>query len=192
MAIIDGLGLGDTSKYKSFGEQIIYSNRDIINGFKEKFNIEAFPRMISHFAYRPFLRAIWEASFSEKPEEIDEVSHEVSSEQDFYIEKHLEDFLIANWEKTPLSIKYELIEEDGELKSQQYKTEIGYIDLLVKDRSNNTYVVIELKKGQTSDDTIGQLSRYMGWVKKNLAQDKEVKGIVIAGSSDIKLKYALS
>ncbi|MCA1629884.1 MAG: hypothetical protein LC785_07560 [Acidobacteria bacterium] len=48
-----------------------------------------------------------------------------------------------------------------------------------------------LKKGQTSDDTVGQIARYMGWVKRNLANDDEVSGIIIAGSSDMRLQYAL-
>jgi 5-methylcytosine-specific restriction protein B len=48
----------------------------------------------------------------------------------FYMEKQLEDFLIQNWGNTKLGKKYNLIIEDGELKSQQYKTDIGPIDIL--------------------------------------------------------------
>ena len=50
-------------------------------------------------------------------------------------------------------------------------------------------MVIELKKNQTSDDTIGQLSRYMGWIKEH-KKDDNVKGIIVAGKFDEKLKYA--
>ena len=46
----------------------------------------------------------------------------------------LEDFLIENWEGTELGQKYDLIKEEGELKSQQYKTDIGRIDILVQDK----------------------------------------------------------
>lgn len=108
----------------------------------------------------------------------------------FYMEKQLEDFIIHNWEKTELGEKYNLIIEDGELISQQYRTDIGPIDILAKDKQSNSFVVIELKKNQTSDDTIGQLARYMGWIQEH-KNDNEVKGIIIAGHYDRKLEYAL-
>ncbi len=108
----------------------------------------------------------------------------------FYMEKQLEDFIIENWKNTEFGKKYDLIYEGGEIKSQQYPTEIGPMDILAIDRVTNSYVVIELKKNQTSDDTIGQISRYMGWVREKLG-DKNVKGIIIAGTYDKKLDYAL-
>jgi len=108
----------------------------------------------------------------------------------FYMEKQLEDFIIHNWEKTELGKRFNLIIEEGELVSQQYPTDIGYIDILAKDKTTNSYVVIELKKNQTSDDTVGQLTRYMGWIIKNKG-DKNVKGIIIAAEFDKKLEYAL-
>ena len=88
--------------------------------------------------------------------------------------------------------KYDLIfDDDGELVSQQYRTDIGLIDILVKDKKSKNYVVIELKKNQTSEDTVGQITRYMGWIKEHLKDDK-VKGIIISGHADKKLSYALS
>ena len=84
-----------------------------------------------------------------------------------------------------------LIYEEGELKSKQYKTDIGIIDILAKDKKTDTYVVIEHKRNQTSDDTVGQLMRYMGWVKRHLNDDK-VKGIIIAGKYDKKLDFILT
>jgi restriction system protein len=107
----------------------------------------------------------------------------------FYMEKQLEDFIIHNWPNTELGEKYDLIIEEGDLLSQQYKTDIGPIDILAKDKKTGSYVVIELKRNQTSDDTVGQLARYMGWVKEN-KKDKNVKGVIIAGSYDKKLDYA--
>ncbi len=108
----------------------------------------------------------------------------------FYMEKQLEDFIIHNWEKTELGKRFSLIIEDGELVSQQFRTEIGQIDILAKDKKTGSYVVIELKKNQTSDDTVGQITRYMGWIKKN-KNDKNVMGIIIAAEFDKKLEYAL-
>ena len=108
----------------------------------------------------------------------------------FYMENQLEDFIISNWKNTELGKKYDLIYEEGELKSKQYRTEIGIIDILAFDKKNNCHVVIELKRNQTSDDTVGKLMRYMGWVKRHL-KDENVKGIIIAGKYDKKLDYAL-
>jgi predicted nuclease of restriction endonuclease-like (RecB) superfamily len=108
----------------------------------------------------------------------------------FYMESQLEDFIVHNWERTELGKKYDLIIEDGELISQQYKTDIDKIDLLVQDKRTKSYVVIELKKSQTSDDTIGQLTRYMGWILDKKG-DKNVSGIIIAADYDSKLEYAL-
>ena len=83
--------------------------------------------------------------------------------------------------------KYELIFKEGELLSQQYKTDIGRIDILAKDKVEGNYVVIELKKNQTSDDTIGQILRYMGWILEE--KDSNVS-IIVAGAYDTKLNYA--
>ena len=58
------------------------------------------------------------------------------------------------------------------------------------DKKTKSYVVIELKRNQTSDDTVGQLMRYMGWVKRHY-KDDNVKGVIIAGEYDKKLDYAL-
>ena len=107
----------------------------------------------------------------------------------FFMEKQLEDFIIENWETTEFGKKYELLIEDGEVISQQYQTDIGKIDILAKDKVTKNYVVIELKKNQTSDDTVGQLTRYMGWIRKN-KKDDNVKGIIVAGQFDNKLEYA--
>ena len=107
----------------------------------------------------------------------------------FYMEQQLEDFIIRNWKETEFGKKYELIYEEGELISQQYQTGIGRIDILAKDKRDGCYVVVELKRNQTSDDTVGQVTRYMGWIKKNLS-DSEVKGIIVAGKYDEKLDYA--
>jgi hypothetical protein len=107
----------------------------------------------------------------------------------FYMEQQLEDFIISNWDSTSLGNEYELIYEDGTLISQQYITPVGRMDILAKDKKTGSYVVIELKRNQTSDDTIGQITRYMGWVKQELGDDG-VKGVIIAGSYDQRLDYA--
>lgn len=108
----------------------------------------------------------------------------------FYLEKQLEDFLIDNWDRTELGKKYDLIVEDGEVVSRQFKTDVSSIDILAKDKKTNSFVVIELKKNQTSDDTVGQVARYMGWIKAKKG-DNNVRGVIIAAEFDEKLEYAL-
>ena len=105
------------------------------------------------------------------------------------MEKQLEDFIIENWDQSEFGKKYNLIEEDGVLKSQQYPTDIGKIDILAMDKVSEDYVVIELKRNQTSDDTVGQIARYMGWVEEHL-KCENVKGIIVCGKYDQKLDYA--
>jgi RecB family endonuclease NucS len=52
--------------------------------------------------------------------------------------------------------------------------------------------VIELKKRKSSDAVVGQLLRYMGWVKKHKAAGAEnVRGIIITSAPDDRIKYAL-
>jgi RecB family endonuclease NucS len=52
--------------------------------------------------------------------------------------------------------------------------------------------VIELKKGQSDDEIVGQVSRYMGWVKKNIAvSGQNVYGIICVSNATEKLKYAV-
>lgn len=62
----------------------------------------------------------------------------------FYMEKQLEDFIIANWDKTEFGRQYDLIYEDGELLSQQYRTDIGPIDILAIDKQRRTTLSLSL------------------------------------------------
>ncbi len=73
---------------------------------------------------------------------------------------------------------------------QQFETDIGIIDLLCRDRFGN-FVVIEFKWGESSDETIGQILRYIGWVRANLAGGRQVRGIIMCAAIDEKLKWAI-
>jgi len=52
---------------------------------------------------------------------------------------------------------------------------------------------LELKRGRTDDQVVGQISRYMGWVRENLSPNQVVRGIIVIGSDKItrNLKYAM-
>ena len=111
----------------------------------------------------------------------------------FVLEKHLEDFLIFNWSQTELSKKYDLVTDDGVVVAQQYQSDTGPIDILAISKDKKEYLVIELKKGKTSDVVVGQTLRYMGFVKSELATNGEsVHGAIIALEDDLRLRNALS
>lgn len=111
----------------------------------------------------------------------------------FGLERHLQDFLVDNWDSTDLGNEWQLLEEDGDVVGVYYNTrEVGEIDLLAKHRKKNTWLVIELKRNQTSDSTVGQILRYMAWVRRKLASDGDtVKGLIVCRNIDRKLLYAL-
>ena len=100
-------------------------------------------------------------------------------------EKTLEDNIEAN-----LAIVGNAIGRALSLVGRQYDTTVGPIDLLTFDKAKNQFVVIELKKGRSADRVFGQLSRYMGWVRKNLADGNPVAGVIVSQSIDDKLKAA--
>ncbi|KAF5416821.1 MAG: Endonuclease NucS [Candidatus Methanogaster sp.] len=86
-----------------------------------------------------------------------------------------------------------LIEEGLRLKGKEYDTRnVGRIDLLCTDRTGD-FVVVETKKGKESDKVVGQIQRYMGWIKRNMAKKGEnVRGIIIVNEFDEWLDYAVS
>lgn len=118
----------------------------------------------------------------------------IDSDQRFGLERHLHEFLLDNWEKTELGKEWTLYQEPGDKEAgYEYPCEVGRIDLLARHRSDASWLVIELKRNQTSDQTVGQLLRYVGWVKANLASPKEeVHGMIICRDGDNALHYAVS
>lgn len=111
----------------------------------------------------------------------------------FALEKHLESFLVQNWSQTELGKIYDIYAEDGELVGQQYPSDTGPIDILAISKDKQTLLVVELKKGRVSDNVVGQIQRYMGYVKEELAeQNQQVKGVIIGLEDDLRIKRALS
>jgi len=111
----------------------------------------------------------------------------------FALEKHLEDFLVHNWSHTELGKKYDIYKQDGEIIGQQYPSDTGPIDILAISKDKKELLVVELKKGRISDVVVGQIQRYMGYVKDELAEpNQRVSGVIIALEDDIRLQRALS
>jgi restriction system protein len=111
----------------------------------------------------------------------------------FALEKHLEDFLVQNWAQTDFGKEYDIYEEDGEKVGQQYATDTGPVDILAVSKNKKRLLVLELKKGRASDAVVGQLLRYMGYVKEELAEDDQiVEGVIIALEDDQRIRRALA
>jgi hypothetical protein len=130
---------------------------------------------------------------AEEKLDIESVEEKTSSETVFALEKYLHEFLVDNWDVMELSKEWRLLEEDGEIVGSKYYTgEVGEIDLLAKHKTENKWLVIELKRNQTSDSTVGQILRYISWVHRNLAGENDiVEGLVICHAIDKNLQYAL-
>jgi Endonuclease NucS len=109
----------------------------------------------------------------------------------FSLEKYLQEFIVSNWEKTPLSKTLDIYMEDEE-KAVEFNTNVGQIDILARNRSSGDWAVIELKKGRSDDAVVGQILRYMGWIRKHKAREGEkVIGIIITSAPSEKIKYAI-
>lgn len=73
---------------------------------------------------------------------------------------------------------YNIVESSKRISYQSQKT--------------GDFLVVELKRtSETSDAAVGQIARYIGWIKENLAKEKSVQGIIIAHSASEELRYAV-
>ena len=110
----------------------------------------------------------------------DKSSSPQKGKRHYLLEENLEEFVIQNLDE---------IEPGLNLLERQLSTPAGRLDLLCKDREGQ-YVVLELKRAQGTDQVVGQILRYMGWVKDHYRTDK-FRGIIIVGSKDRALSFAI-
>lgn len=116
----------------------------------------------------------------------------VSDEEqlEFALESHLRDFIARNLSTLPIANKrLKLFVGPSNRNGVEYPTDVGPIDILAEDEGGNL-TVFELKLSRGPDKAMGQLLRYMGWVKKILAGQHEVYGIIVARDMDQKLQFA--
>jgi len=122
---------------------------------------------------------------------VPENREEIEDPSAFVLEKYLEEFIVSNFQ-TIFRRDLTIYKDEEGNEGQQYATEVGPIDILAFESSSKSFVIIELKKGRPSDQVMGQILRYMGWVKANLCRNNEgVKGLIICREPDPKLSYAL-
>ena len=127
-----------------------------------------------------------------RPEHLSSANPEVEDPLAFAMEKHLEAFLVANWSQTSLAKEFDIYQEDGEAVGQQFATDAGPIDVLAISKDKKRLLVVELKRGRASDVVVGQVLRYMGFIREQVAEaDQLVEGVIIALEDDKKLRWAL-
>jgi RecB family endonuclease NucS len=123
--------------------------------------------------------------------QISKTEDAIISESQFALEAHLEEFIDKNWKRIDFGAdltKYQVDDQSG----RQFPAAQWSIDFLCVDQANGDFVVIELKRGRSSDSTVGQVLRYIGWVEENLAKaGQQVRGIIITQEADDALRYAV-
>ena len=110
----------------------------------------------------------------------------------FALEHQLRDFLAQNIATVPVGgRRLQLYVDPTGRDGIEYSTDVGFIDILAVDE-NGDFVVFELKRARTADRAIGQLTRYMGWLKHTIARERKVSGVIVAREIDQRLRFAAS
>ncbi|WP_194291234.1 endonuclease NucS domain-containing protein [Agrobacterium tumefaciens] len=108
----------------------------------------------------------------------------------FSLEYQLRDFLASNLSSIDFGgRRLRLYVDPTGRDGIEYPTAVGPIDILAVD-DTGAFFVFELKRAQSSDRVLGQIARYMGWVKQTIGRDVEVSGIIVSKSVSRNLKYA--
>jgi len=106
-------------------------------------------------------------------------------------EKFIQKLMENNFDAIFSDLNLKLYEDNPDQNGFQYTTPVGKLDFLTVDKTNDDLVVIELKIGKVHDSAVGQIQRYMGYVKEEMAGDKKVRGILLGEEIDEKTRYAL-
>ena len=124
---------------------------------------------------------------------------DAESTGEFVKEKHLQQYLVNHWEQIDLSEQWMIYSDaDDPEAGVEFSTGIGRPDILLTHTSEERVCILELKKGRTSDRAVGQLLRYVGWVRDHLedledvSADADVEGRLIVSEPSEKLEYAIS
>ena len=197
VAVIDGAGRRTSAKRDHdsqlwTGLQNWHIQNNVVPGMKVKFRyderepaIDGMPVIHLEVQETPTMTPV-APTISEQAEE-DTVDS--NPELPLSLERQLEDFLASNLGMIEEGLKLYRDEEGRE--GRQYPTDVGEIDLLCE-RRNRELLVVELKRGRSSDVVVGQISRYIGWVKHNIAKGRIVKGLILTYENDERLRYAVA
>ena len=112
-------------------------------------------------------------------------AQQAASAVGFIYETHLQDHIERSWSEVSAKMGltgYDLAERDCDL--------VGTADIVARSRESGDWVVIELKRSDVVDVAIGQITRYMSWVKEHRAGDAPVRGVLVARQFDEKTRYS--
>lgn len=124
---------------------------------------------------------------SDQDEEVEDTEPETTGE--FAYEHDLRDFLARNLHLIEPGLS--LYSDEG-MAGIEFPVGGRFIDILAIDR-NGGFVIIELKVSKGYDRVIGQLLRYVNWIRQNLADPgQKVRGAIIAKRITEDLRLATS
>lgn len=110
----------------------------------------------------------------------------------FGLEYQLRDFIAQNLGAIAVAgEKLRLYVDPTGRDGIEFPTAVGPIDILAID-NNGGFVVFELKRARSPDHAIGQLARYMGWIKDTIGKNQQVRGVIVAKQISANLRYAVS
>lgn len=122
-------------------------------------------------------------------EDEDTVTEPSSGGGEFAYETDLRNYLAKNLGKLEPGLR--VYEEEG-ITGIEFPVGGRFIDILATDAKGG-FVVIELKVSRGYDRVVGQLMRYVAWIKKNLAEPvQSVRGVIVAREISEDLLLACS
>lgn len=108
-------------------------------------------------------------------------------ETEFAYESDLRDYLARNLSLVEGGLT--LYRDEG-ITGIEFPVGGRFIDILAVD-SSGAFVVLELKVSRGYDRVVGQLLRYVGWIRANLAEEgQQVRGVIIARDITADLRIA--
>ena len=124
--------------------------------------------------------------------DIDNDTLEDEEAREFAYERDLQAFLARNLDIIEPGLELFTDEENEDVNGFEFPAGGRYIDILAKSKTNDL-VVIELKVSKAYDRVVGQLMRYMAWIKENIAEDDQnVRGVIISKTISEDLVLATS
>jgi RecB family endonuclease NucS len=101
-------------------------------------------------------------------------------------EREVEQAIQENWSATPFGAR------GLKLVARQRVTPVNTIDLLARNPATDTWWVLELKRQNSSDAVVGQLSRYRGWIASHYGVAVEQAcGIILTDKVSERLRHAV-
>ena len=125
----------------------------------------------------------------EEQEEMEEAPGDPEGAREFAYQQDLQNFLSKNLSLIEPGLP--LYEEEG-ITGVEFPVGNRRIDILALDAEEN-YVVVELKVSRGYDRVVGQLLRYVAWIRQNQAEPgQRVRGVIVAREISDDLLLACS